>query len=139
MKAIGPRLMPLAAVLVSLLLLAGCAASPSRQAERYLASHPLLDARTRKGIAEGRIVRGMYPDEAEIASRRTSRGINIQRGNFWGFTAFGSVLRRENLPGSRFQIEYVNRTQFATSTPVKFAVNFREGRVVSILSPGKNL
>jgi hypothetical protein len=97
-----------------LLLLNGCSSKPYN--ERYVASCPNLDTKTREAILQHRVISGMSIEEA-IAATADNR-------QPYAYAA--------NPDNSLIDINFWTCTQFDTTNLVGFKVVFANGRATSI-------
>lgn len=122
-----------------------------RQARKYVVSRPDLSEQYRKAILEGRILVGMFPDEAVAAG---GPFVYIIKANDSTMTSCADIRyyfgyqanppshprippdmlwrQRNNPDGTQIQLNFNNKTQFDTGTPTGFKVVFQNGRVASI-------
>jgi hypothetical protein len=114
------------------LLLSGCDTKPPN--ERYVASRPELDAKTRQAILQHRVILGMFPDEAAAAAGQFTYGVKVDKARWGGSYDTMQVIyaQRSHPDDSEIELNFWTRTQFDTPEPAGFTVVFKHGRAVSV-------
>src|SRR5277367_4297924 len=119
-------------IFVSLLILAGCVGKPDN--ERYVASRPDLDPKTREAILQHKVILGMFPDEAAAAAGQFSYAVKVDKAR-WGenYDTWQVIYSERAHPDdSEIELNFWTRTQFDTTNVVGFKVIFTNGRATSI-------
>lgn len=120
-----------------MLMTSGCESAQRRRdrlARAYVESHPDLTLEVKNGILAGRVLPGMFPDEAHAAAGSFVYQVeNMPEGAFPPDIIFSQ--RERPLAGVVIKLRFRNGTQFDTTEPVPFVVVFENGRAVRICSP----
>ena len=123
-------------LMLAAVLLTGCV-SPEQErmasAEQYLAKRPEIADALRRSILQGKVVLGMFPDEAHAAAGAFA--YSVKPDPKWGERYYPPAVifsQRNNPDASQITMTFCNKTQFDTSEPVSFTVHFEKGKVVRI-------
>lgn len=111
--------------------------SPALRHKRYVRNY--LNARTdiaeevREAILNGKVIIGMYPDEAHAAAGRFM--YKVEGDPKWGDNYFPPQVinsQRKNPDNSKIELTFWTKTQFDTKPHVSFTVFFERGKAARI-------
>ena len=128
--------MRIALAILAALILAGCASQKEkRQAsvEKYLAQRQDISETFRKSIIDGKVLLGMFPDEANVAAGAFV--YNVKPDPKWGEHYFPPQVifsQRKSPDSSKITMTFCNNTQFDSAEPISFTVHFESGKAVRI-------
>jgi len=123
-------------VLVSLVVVIGCSNHETKRIEnanKYLESRTDISEIARSSILNGRVLTGMFPDEAYAAAGvftyTVERDPKWESGTFPPQIIFG---QRKKPDSSKISMTFCNKTQFDSKMPIVFTVYFEQGRAIRI-------
>lgn len=123
-------------LLLTAMLLTGCASPEKKRlalAEGYLARRQEISDALRKSIINGKVVLGMFPDEAHAAAGGFVYSVTPDPK--WGERYFPPRVifsQRRSPDSSKIEMTFCNKSQFDSAEPVTFTVHFENGKATRI-------
>ena len=120
----------------SFAILVGCANHEKKRIEnanKYLESRTDISETVRSSILNGKVLIGMFPDEAYAAAGAFT--YTVERDPKWESGAFPPEIifgQREKPDASKISMTFCNKTQFDSKTPIVFTVYFEQGKAIRI-------
>jgi len=150
------KILGLVVLFMAFVCIPGCTSQSSLQ-QKYLESRNDLTTETRNAIIEGKIIKGMYPDEAAAAGGafmymlqpdpKLGLGENVMVSvadlNYY-FAFLKNPNKKPDIPPdvifrqcifpdeSKIRLVFHNKTQFNSIKPVSFSVYITNGQVFDI-------